>query len=67
MEQESAASLLHFWMTAENFYSQLSSPRHVVNMEDDMSDAITIYNRFSCTILTSVHACMHVVYSTPEP
>lgn len=59
MEQESAASLLHFWMTAENFYNQLSGPRHVANMEDDMSDAITIYNRLLACI------CVYVVQCTP--
>ena len=45
MEQENASSLLQFWLTAENFYNELSSPEHVANAEADMADAIAIYNR----------------------
>jgi hypothetical protein len=51
MEQESASSLLQFWLTAENFYNQLSSPDHNADMEADMSDAIAIYNRLYIDIL----------------
>lgn len=46
MEQECASSLLQFWLTAENFYNQLSSPEHVADIEVDMSDAISIYTRY---------------------
>lgn len=45
MEQECASALLQFWLTAENFYNELSSPQHIPDMEADTSDAIAIYNR----------------------
>ena len=48
MEQECASGLLQFWLTAENFYNELSSSQHVPNMEADTSDAIAIYNRLIC-------------------
>ena len=51
MEQESASPLLQFWLTAENYYNQLSSPDHNADMEVDMSDAIAIYNRLHITII----------------
>lgn len=45
MEQECASHLLQFWLTAENFYNQLSSPDHVADSEADTADAIAIYSR----------------------
>ena len=45
MEQENCSNLLHFWLLAENFYSQMSSPQYQHNIETDMLDAMTIYDR----------------------
>lgn len=49
MEQEGASSLLQFWLTAENFYNQLSgrSEHSSANMEADVADAMTIYDRLN--------------------
>ena len=58
MEQEGASSLLQFWLTAENFYNQLSSPDHSPDIEADTADAIAIYDRLEFISLThqSSHA-----------
>jgi len=46
MERENASSLLQFWLTAENFIAQLSSPGHTPDIKADMADAIAIYERY---------------------
>lgn len=45
MEQENATSLVQFWLTAENYKSQLSDPMHLADIERDTADAIAIYER----------------------
>ena len=54
MEQENATLLLQFWLTAENFRSQLSDPMHVADIERDTADAIAIYERWELP-----HSCQH--------
>lgn len=57
MEQENATSLVQFWVTAENYRSQLSDPMHVADIERDTTDAIAIYER--CGLPEYVHI-MHI-------
>lgn len=45
MEQENCTSLIQFWLTAESFTNELSSPHHVPDIERDTMDAIAIYER----------------------
>ncbi|KAL5477283.1 hypothetical protein EMCRGX_G024056 [Ephydatia muelleri] len=52
MEQENCSNLLHFWLLAENFYSQMSSPQYQHNIETDMLDAMTIYDRYFSLLAT---------------
>ncbi len=61
MEQEGASSLLQFWLTADNFHHQLSSPGHVHDPSVDTADAISIYDR---SILVIMHICMHACMHT---
>lgn len=39
--------LLQFWLIADNFHNEFSSPSHVPNMEADIRDAMMIYDRYS--------------------
>lgn len=52
MEQENTSNLLHFWLLAENFCSQMNSPHHQRNIEADMADAMTIYDRYFSLLAT---------------
>lgn len=63
MDQEGASSLLQFWLTAENFYNQLSSPQHQPDMEVATSDAIAIYTRLQSHALQSHALQSHAVYT----
>ena len=62
MEQESASTLLQFWLTAENFYNHLSSPEHTPNIEEDTRDAIAIYDRFRVQIIFVLLRVLLVCY-----
>ena len=55
MEQERASSLLQFWLTAENFYNELSSPAHIPDVETDTTDAMAIYDRLLIYCLAGIY------------